>query len=433
MTTNSPNIERESKPAKRRKYKTNVFYHYANMYRHRLTSDEEIEKIDFTDLFWEGLFTFLETRVPINININGYPGMGKSTAAFAIAQTLMKSYFKKDFDVGNIDRDQQEFSKNIRDPQIKETVRVIDEWNELETTGENSTIEASLFNYFSDVMGQRFIHKISCSPKVVTDRNSLVHLEVFSTEKEQFLTHCKLYYNLFSAGMDQRQLIGTVSISVRDIINKPWYKEYRRRKFEKMNLLVEEGIFRPRILDYAEVILSLVEKLRKLCKFSSLVKKDIIRNYVKMYFKKHKIPQTILGEDLATREVLGILDMFKEYYRVSKELVKSEEIITKLEKTKETHKETINLLETKYQNLFESKIDIYAMINDQLEELRHYVELNKKYNTIDTQHINHGMVEKNTQKEQKEVNTSLKENASREEPESSPMGIFRDPVDGNKR
>ena len=104
---------------------------------------------------------------------------GKSTLAIAIAywiflklQELGLIPKKERFTCKYIARDQSEFGEMIKDSvNIYDTVRVIDEFNEMEETGENSTIERALRNTFSDVQAMRHIHRISCSPKDNPDKN----------------------------------------------------------------------------------------------------------------------------------------------------------------------------------------------------------------------------------------------------------------------
>ena len=164
------------------------------------------------------------------------------------------------------------------------------------------------------------------------------------------LTYCKLYYRYFEGNMEHVQLLGFVKFSVADVINtwekkvkkhymrpdrsekedklierwakKDWYTEYVIKKYEKMELITKEGIFRPRVLDYADVILCIVEKLKTLTKINALVNKSIIRNYVKAEFRKRKIPTSIIGEELATREVEGILDVYEAYFKLCRKIDK---------------------------------------------------------------------------------------------------------------
>lgn len=111
------------------KYETNTFYHYAEENRKTLIEETEIEKVDFTQTFWKELETMPTSGELINININAPPTSGKSVTGMAIADKIMKKIFKRPLNITDIDRDQQEFSQTMRNPKIKNTIRVIDEWN----------------------------------------------------------------------------------------------------------------------------------------------------------------------------------------------------------------------------------------------------------------------------------------------------------------
>ena len=133
--------------------------------------------------------------------------------------------------------------------------------------------------------------------------------------------------------MEQRILLGHVIIKVGHIINtwesevkkrflnphktdkdkqiiakhekSDWFCEYMIKKYEKMDLITREGIFKPRILDYAEVILKVVNRLKKITRLQSVLNANIVRNYVKMEFRNAKIPTSLVGEELTNAIVTG--------------------------------------------------------------------------------------------------------------------------------
>ena len=101
------------------KIQTDLFYHYAEHYRHHITSEKDIEQQDFTEKFWVGIHTKIICQELINININGEVATGKSTAGFAIANIIKKAHYNKELTIHDIDRDQQEFSRTMINPAIK--------------------------------------------------------------------------------------------------------------------------------------------------------------------------------------------------------------------------------------------------------------------------------------------------------------------------
>lgn len=375
------------KRVKKSKIRVNSFYDMATTYLKHPINEDEIEAIDMTDTFFRELDTMHDEGELLNMNFNAPPGSGKSITAMAVGQRQMRKHYKKNFGLKDIDRDQQEYSKKVRDPRVIQTYRVIDEWNELEETGENSSIEKTLLNYMSDVMAQRGVHKLSCSPTHTGDKNAQIFLEVLpgGMDKINKINTCKLYYKVFTAGQEQLQLLGHVNISVANVINKKWYATYRKRKFEKMDLMLKEGIFQPRKLEYAEVTQAVIIKLKKLAKMSSILNPNIIRNYIKIEARQRKIPFSIVGEELAVRDVNGILDLWKSYHTLCKQIRSADKQISEI-KRKAKSKEDLNhakLIDSQAENLIETRDEIRQAIQIQEDELSRYVEISQKYNTIE--------------------------------------------------
>ena len=190
------------------------------------TSDEEIRKIDMTDEFWREIDEEIRNDELIDININAKVRVGKSTVGIALGKKIfnkLKKFDKRErndkFSMKNIARDQQEYSKVMRDPETKNTVIVTDEINELEGTGENVTIEKALLNDFSNIQAGRYVHRISCSPKGVADPNADIFLEIISINRKSKVTHAHLYYNMFKGGVEYMQLLGYVNIDVSSLID----------------------------------------------------------------------------------------------------------------------------------------------------------------------------------------------------------------------
>lgn len=203
------------------KFKTNKFYFYANEYMSKATSDEDIASLDMTEEFWDEIEQEIEHDELVDININAKVRIGKSTTGIFIAKELFermckikKLKGKKPFGMRNIARDQQEYSKKMRDPELSFDVIVTDEINELEETGENVTVEKALLNVFSDVQAGRYVHRVSCSPKGVADPNADVFLEIISVDKKRRITHAHLYYRMFRGGSEYMQLLGYVNFNV---------------------------------------------------------------------------------------------------------------------------------------------------------------------------------------------------------------------------
>jgi hypothetical protein len=345
----------------------------------------------------------------IIININAKMRLGKSTLAMGIGEYifgLLQKYKKQPksakFTLQNIARDDQEFSKRMRDVTLQNTVMVTDESNELEQTGENVTVEQALKKVFSDVQAGRYVHRVCCSPKEMVDENADILLSVIAIDRKACITRSKLYYRFYEGGQQHTQLLGYVDIPVghiikewlpiKDIFLKPhkteeekqrikdaqkhnYYVEYMIKKYEKMELITKEGIFKPRILDYAHIILAVVKELVPLTRLTNIINANIIRNYIKIHFRRAKIPTSIVGEELATREVQGLLDVYKAYWQVSKQITDSDKKIKELAiKGKQSSE-----LTDREKQLVELRGTLLTTITFQEEELMHYAEINRKY------------------------------------------------------
>jgi len=167
------------------------------------------------------------------------------------------------------------------------------------------------------------------------------------------------------------QLLGYVNIDVSKTLNAKWYQEYRERKFKKMDLIIKEGIFRPRMLDYAEVILDVVNELSRIVTIGVL-NKDIIGNYIKKVCSDKKIPITLVGQMQLTADVNGILTLFKTITTIKKQELKNE---------LEYKNGKCEYLEYKQKKeLIEGiKRDSLNVIKVQMDELNKLIKINQQY------------------------------------------------------
>lgn len=383
------------------KFKGNRFYYYADRYATRPTESDDLKKIDMTEEFWREIESEIKSDELVNITINAKVRMGKSTLGIYISKRLYELLImhkkRKDttpFGMWNIARDQQEYSKMMRNPDTRFTVIMTDEINALEDTGENVSVEKALNNVYADVQAGRYVHRVSCSPRNITDPNSDIILEVVAVDRKKMLTHCHLFYRYHSAeyGGTLNQLLGYVNFDVSEII-KTWEKEAKKyffkrkksdndkrilkrymkedfyvdyivKKYEKMDLLNKEGILRPRELDYAEVVLEIAERMRSLMRFN-IISRDNIESNVYIAYRKKKIPVSLEGINEATKKIASILRLWKGYFNLNKEINKL------VEKNEKDH-----IVET----LKEEREKIMESINDEIAYWESLVEINKKYN-----------------------------------------------------
>ena len=157
---------------------------------------------------------------------------------------------------------------------------------------------------------------------------------------------------------------------------RDFYVEYMVKKYEKMELITKEGIMRPRMLDYAEVIINVEERLRQLTRLN-ILNRSTIKNYVKMYCRKEKIVTSIVGEELMTQEVEGILNLWKQYFKI----IREQGALSRLRDSKKIDEDNYR---SKYDLLEGVGKELIATIEAQKEEMERYREINRKYNEVKT-------------------------------------------------
>lgn len=390
------------------KFKVNTLAYIANEHIKKLTDESEIETQDLTDVFYAELDMMVKEGELIIINITGKVRLGKSTEAIALGwdiYELLKKHGQRKkherFTIENIARDQLEYSQLMRNPEVHNTAMVIDESNELEKGGENSSAEASLLKVLSDVQAARYVHTVWCSPAEINNPNADILLEVQGIDKEKRVTHNKLYYRMYRGGQEVIQFIGYVNIPVGHVI-KNWedkaknifrktertpqdemrlqklresdfFVEYNCLKHEKMELITKEGIMRPRMLQYAGVTLKVIERLKPITRSGFRVSKNVVRNYVKIETEKAKIPTSIIGIELGTGEVMGIIELYHSYYKIQKD-------VEKLQKAVDEGALSLTAFYNRKKELEDISTDLARAIDQQLTQLRKYESINEVYN-----------------------------------------------------
>ena len=398
---------------RKHRWKGNILQMYAEKLVMRVVNEEDVIKIDMTQIFLKELVREIINKEIIKIQINAKPRLGKSTIGILLGKyifdLLCKYYpnYTKDttFGVWNIARDESEFIGKMRDPKLMYNIIITDERNAMDETGENVTVEKAQKEMFSDVQAGRYVHTISISPEHIIDNNTDIRLIV--RNKEKGVSHCRLFYRLKSGWV----LIGKVDLNVMPLITnwlkveerfmrkikdnydneklkaqdsryiqkwreRDFYIDYMYRKYEKMELMNKEGIMRERELAYAEIFLEVTEKCKKLVKVLTISNlKRVTMNYVETAFKSRKIPYSMIGSDKTSERVLSVLSMYRSIYEINQSLVGLRSRFFKKKIVEEDYLKQKKSLEEVGEELMES-------IKLQLEEWERYAYLNQKYHTI---------------------------------------------------
>lgn len=354
-------------------FRTNTLLEKALNYLDKPTTPEELRTQDMTNIFLTEFLMMTEKREYLNINVNGLPASGKSTVGIALL-LLGMNHIKKPFTLWNIARDQTEYGRRIKnDCENTDTFLLIDEWNELETTGFNSSKRQAYLETESDLLGQRNIRKIGCSPKNQVDKNAFIIIEVLQQDRNIGVTRCLLYYKLYASGQEYQQLLGHIDVDVTAAMKHIVYNEYRKRKFERMDLIVKEGVDSPERLYQARIIYDVSNELRKLAR-SGMVNRALIKLRLDNYAQEKKELLSIIGREDLVDSIKGILEAEKEHAKIQREIIKLTDILA----TKHDEIARIKLEE------FHAASDIIAHeIKKMQEHNKHLMQLLDTYENID--------------------------------------------------
>lgn len=333
---------------------------------------------DRTQLFWYEIEQRVKKGELININFNGRVRSGKSTAAQYICneiKKMIKKHHKLDRPMSNknITRDQNEYSRLVkrRPEEYKHECDVIDEWQEMEQAGYNSTVEEKYLKSFSDVQAGRYYHRIACSPENVTDKNSDILLETVPGSKKNGELLCIISYRLTRGDIAQPIIIGHIRLSYKEIMTAHWYKEYLKKKEEKWELMNKHNVKSPRELEYAQIILNTYEKMKSVAKYG-LNKRKHFKITLTEEADKVGVWFSILGD----RDVLETLEGLGELTEV---VYVTEAKLKKLFLKKEAGENVETTLKEVAQYLKELKLTLAR----QLERKHQLAELWKQYQLID--------------------------------------------------
>lgn len=278
-------------------------------------TDDEVKKRDLTTLYYYELDYKVKNKELINHGISGPVRTGKSTIAAQIAwdvKKLIKKYHGVERPMGNsnILRDQNEYSRVVKRREITflHEADVIDEWNEMETSGYNSSVESKFLKTFSDVQAGRYYHRFACSPTNITDDNADIILQVIPGSRNKSKTACLLYYRMNTAFFSQPILLGHVVIDVKKTLEADWYQEYLRKKSEKWELMNKHNVKSPRELEYAEIMLQTFNDVTPMAKLG-LVSRKHIKPYLQNNADDKGIWFSILGDKDILETIEGMADM----------------------------------------------------------------------------------------------------------------------------
>lgn len=382
--------------------------------------DKFVKNKDLTNIFHKEIHKGITKRREVQrICILGPPRTGKSTIEWYLVALMLQIKNKhlgrnpKKWKMGTeyICRDQYEFIRKMTDPNTVQIPLGIDEWNKMEETGANSTTLSALMNTFNEVQAGRYIDCVWCSITETPDTTAEIILEVQAKDPKNKIVNCLLYYNLYRDAYTRKILIGHVNIPVGHVIKnwlefeseeglrkarknkekkkeleklrrKDGYVDYQYKKFQKMELMNEEGIFRTRLLDYAPVIDNVVKKMKPLIEAGVLKeshKAEIISTLLKKEVREKKIATSMVGDAVLVKEVRGMLHPYEALRRLRKEQIR-----IRAEKNKKPGRRRMNNKEIamKLKAIKGTAEAIKDIIDEGEREIEMLKKVNKKYNEV---------------------------------------------------
>lgn len=294
-----------------------------NEVRESAMSEEEAKQMDITNSVWHSFETSIASKEPINFQVRGNPSTGKSTVCAKLVYGINEMLGATPSFLENMHRvifsDQIEFLRFTKSGQTNLGIQ-IDEWNRMVQTGYNATTEMTLFDYYSDVFAQRFVHRGSCAPSQVVDRNCYLFLDVEGRDLERKVTHLKVTYRDIITG--ESMVIGHMKVFVGDIIKLNFYELYRNKKFKRMELLEKNGVKDVRDLEFAYISLKVFSTLCEMAK-SMKVKLNTVNKTVDMIRRQEGRVYSMLTMNEITGRCKGLLDLLTEKKEIERKLQKA--------------------------------------------------------------------------------------------------------------
>jgi ABC-type dipeptide/oligopeptide/nickel transport system ATPase component len=287
----------------------------------QLISNEDIRKINVTKEFWKEIDLMIANKELINMQLIGERASGKSLTMCLIVDYINRK-IKHPMSIKQIFADQTEFADYVREKNPQDQCVGIDEWSTMSETGSGATTEQAWLNYISDVMAQKFVHRISCSPSTIVDSGANIVLETIGKDVDRKITRALCSYRIVKPEGEITQLVGYIDFFVGEILNKEWYIQYRKKKFKRMEMLNVHGIQNPRELGQAEVVREVYTEIRELAKYRP-VTRPIVKAWLDMKKREKKQLQSIIMNEEMTEKIIGLLTIEREMNRAKEDSIKA--------------------------------------------------------------------------------------------------------------
>lgn len=286
------------------------------------------QKYDITDILNYTIISSMQNKALINIAIRGEVTTGKSTVAATILKMIIDELIRtkqiiiksdeeyQEYLYQHIKSDQTEYLRFALEKQENSAV-MIDEFSNLGETGLNATTEMAMYEEHSNLFAQRFVHKISCSPSHIQDKNSNIILDIIGKDTENGLTQVKVSYRDVISRIPLT--LGTAIINVKEVINQPFYKRYRMKKFKRMDLLDKHGVRNIKELEFSVITTEAYEQLKEGTRIKKYTNETIL-SMVEGIRRKHKMVYSLLALNYVVLMVKSMLDLQAEVHQLERKI-----------------------------------------------------------------------------------------------------------------
>jgi hypothetical protein len=276
-----------------------------------------------------------------------------------------------------------EFSRIAKSTGIAQTAVVIDEGvSAVEGTGLDQGIEIAKRKYIMDVCAEKGIHIKICSPDPSASQGCQLIHHVIGLSKTHKITKTKLYW--FDHTEQRKIPIGIVTWNVGELLEKPYYKMYQKRKTFAYKLVLENAVRSIRDVEFALITLIAFEHSKKLLTYG-IKDVDILSIRVDSAMKELSELHSMLTKEELVGRLRAFATLITKQHECDRELTRTNRRTPLSDKEKEYYNivmkecgESLQKLQQEYYTLTELYLQYLAIGNSSI--FKSMVELVEKYN-----------------------------------------------------
>lgn len=285
--------------------------------------NDELLKNDVTEELYATIRISIEKGLQMPMCIIGATTSGKSAVALTLAKymnDLIEKKQNKKIDMYKcIASDQLEYNRLINQPEADGKPKewkclVCDEFSKLGESGANATVEANTFTTWQDIGAQAYLYTIFCSPRAYYQTTAVYSLTCMGrgNDPNKQTTLLKIEYRSPAGIMIP---IGSVNVDVTKTLQSNWYKQYRKKKKERLNLLRNHGVPDVRELESSKIAYEVYQELKNLT-----IAGKALNNFVKLtsreVLQRNKLPYSLIARGEMIEQAQGLLSAQAELHKL---------------------------------------------------------------------------------------------------------------------